>query len=176
MQLKTSIKHLQINKANNAMFIAVAVASIITVFSLFSAKALLGKSSYQHKVLKQRNEAIDKLKGNVTAANTLKEQYDAFEKQNPNIIGGIGGDDIAAGIAKSGGSGVVQLDGKAVTLGIQDGDNAKIILDALPSSYDFPALISSIEKIANLDNIPLESISGTDDPSDSSGTSSSTTS
>jgi alpha-glucosidase (family GH31 glycosyl hydrolase) len=178
MQVKASIKHIQINKANNAMFITVAVASVVTVFSLFSAKALLAQSAYQHKVLKNRNEAIKTLKSNVQAANSLKKQYDNFESQNPNIIGGVGGDDIAEAITKSGGSGSVSLGDKTVALNNQDGDNAKIVLDALPSAYDFPALISSIEKIAHIDNIPLESVGGTDDsgnPSGTSGTTSTTT-
>jgi hypothetical protein len=50
-----------------------------------------------------------------------------------------------------------------VALSGQDGDNAKIVLDALPSVYDFPALISSIEKIAVIDNVPLQSVTGSDD-------------
>jgi hypothetical protein len=174
MQIKASVKHLQINKANNAMFIAVAVASVITVFSLVSAKALLAQSSYQHKVLKARNKAVKTLKSNVSAANNLKEQYDAFESQNPNIIGGVGGDDIAKAIVKGAGSSTVSVNGNAVTLGNQDGDNAKIILDALPSSYDFPALISSIEKIAKLENIQLDSVGGTDDSANLSGAASAT--
>lgn len=40
--------------------------------------------------------------------------------------------------------------------------NSKIILDALPSKYDFPALITSIQKIAEMGNYRIESISGTD--------------
>jgi hypothetical protein len=110
MQLKASVKHLQIDRANNAMFYMVAAAAVITVFSLVSAKSLLSQSSYQHKVLKARNEAIKKLKSNLEAANSLKQHY-----------------------------------------------------DALPSVYDFLALISSIEKIAVIDNVPLQSVTGSDD-------------
>jgi ABC-type siderophore export system fused ATPase/permease subunit len=73
MQLKASVKHLQIDRANNAMFYMVAAAAVITVFSLVSAKSLLSQSSYQHKVLKARNEAIKKLKSNLEAANSLKQ-------------------------------------------------------------------------------------------------------
>lgn len=40
--------------------------------------------------------------------------------------------------------------------------NSKIILDALPSKYDFPALITSIQKIAETGGYQIESISGTD--------------
>jgi hypothetical protein len=164
MKVKISVKHLQIDKANNAIFIIVALAVIVSVFSLVSAKTLLGESSYQHKALKEKNIAIETLKENITAANTLKKQYDSFESQNPNIISGRGGLDIAeaisAGIDQNG---AIQLNGQTVNLSGQDGDNAKIVLDALPSRYDFPALISSVEKVANLNNTPLQSVSGTDD-------------
>jgi hypothetical protein len=163
MQLKTSIKHLQIARANNVMFYMVALAAVVTVFSLVSAKALLSQSSYQHKVLKARKVAVDKLKNNITAAKSLKQQYDIFEGQNPNIIGGRGGLEIAAAIAKGINNGSVSVNGQSTALGSQDGDNAKIVLDALPSVYDFPALISSVEKIANLDQVPLESVTGSDE-------------
>jgi hypothetical protein len=42
----------------------------------------------------------------------------------------------------------------------------------LPSSYDFPALITSIEKIANQDHIPLQGVGGTDQPSSTAQSSS----
>jgi hypothetical protein len=142
MQLKTSIKHLQIDKANNMMLIVVAVATVVTVFSLVSAKALLAQSSYQRKVIGEKTKAVKQLKSSISAANTLKGQYEVFEKADPNIIGGKGGTSPGEGP--------------------RDGDNARIVLDALPNQYDFPALTSSIEKIANDDHIPLQSVGGTD--------------
>jgi hypothetical protein len=163
MKVKTSIKHLQIDKDNNLMFIAVALAAVLVVFSLVSAKTLLGVSSYQHRVLKAKNTSIKKLKANVVAAEELKKQYDTFENQNPNVLGGIGGLDVAQAISAQGGKAAsITLGGKTLNLSGQDGDNAKIVLDALPSSYDFPALISSVEKVANQDHIPLQGVGGTD--------------
>ncbi len=148
MQVKASIKHLQINKANNMIFVVVAVASVITVFSLMSAKALFAQSSYQRRVLGERNKAVKSLKSNVAAANTLKSQYEVFAKSNPNIIGGVGGENTTSD-------------------GPRDGDNARIILDALPSQYDFPALISSVEKMAANAHVALSGITGTDEGKDS---------
>jgi hypothetical protein len=163
MKVKTSIKHLQIDKDNNLMFIVVAIASIIVVFSLVSAKSLMGVSSYQHRALKAKQAGVKKLKANVAAADALKKQYDNFENQNPNIIGGTGGLDMAKAIADQGEkSGSINVNGQTLNLSPQDGDNAKIVLDALPSSYDFPALISSMEKIANQDHIPLQGVGGSD--------------
>jgi hypothetical protein len=163
MKVKASVKHLQIDKDNNLMFIIVAVASIMVVFSLVSAKTLLGVSSYQHKALKAKEGAVKKLQANVKAADALKQQYDTFESQNPNILGGVGGLDVAKAISEQGEqSGVIKVNGQTLNLSGQDGDNAKIVLDALPSSYDFPALISSIEKVANQDHIPLQGVGGND--------------
>jgi hypothetical protein len=145
MQLpfKTSVKHVQINKANNTMLAIAAAAAVVTVFSLLSAKALLSQSSYQHRVLKEKNKAVKQLQENVDAAKALKTQFDIFEAGNPNIIGGLGG--VNAGFT-----------------GPSDGDNARIVLDALPGQYDFPALTSSIEKIVNNDKVAVQGFSGTD--------------
>jgi hypothetical protein len=142
-QFKPSIKHVQINKANNLIFIVVALSALVVSFSLVSAKTLLGQSSFQHKVLKEKNTAIKDLKDNIEAANTLKTQYDTFENANPNILGGQGGTNVNS-------------------TGSSDGDNAKIVLDALPASYDFPALTSSLEKIIENDHLTVQGISGTD--------------
>jgi hypothetical protein len=148
-KIPTSIKHFQIDKANNRMFIIVAAASVITVFSLMSAKALWGQAAYQNRVLNEREKAVKQLEENLKAAEELKTQFDVFASQDPNIIGGVGGT-----AAKD-------------SDGAKDGDNAKIVLDALPSTYDFPALISSVEKMAKIDNITLQSIAGVDEGRDS---------
>jgi Tfp pilus assembly protein PilO len=46
-------------------------------------------------------------------------------------------------------------------LGTKD-RNSKIVLDSLPSKYDFPALTASIEKITSVGGYTIESISGDD--------------
>jgi hypothetical protein len=115
MKMPISVKHVQINKANNMINIVIAAASIVVAFSLFSAKALVGQSSYQHRVIAEKNKASAQLKANVTAANNLKTQYDVFEQANPNIIGGQGGSNPGEGPT--------------------DGDNSRIVLDALPSQW-----------------------------------------
>jgi len=55
------------------------------------------------------------------------------------------------------------IDGSTVGSGDRDGENGKIILDALPSKYDFPALTSSLEKLAQQQSIVASNLSGTDD-------------
>ncbi|MBA3757871.1 hypothetical protein H0X09_03330 [Candidatus Saccharibacteria bacterium] len=147
MKLAVSTKHFQINKANNMILVVMAVSAIITVFCLVSAKALLSQASYQRKVISEKDKAVDQLKENVKAGKELAAQYNVFEKADPNIIGGKGGD----------------LPGE----GPLDGDNPRIVLDALPSQYDFPALASSVEKIVTSAALIPSELGGTDEGQDS---------
>ena len=41
-------------------------------------------------------------------------------------------------------------------------NNAKIVLDALPSKYDFPAVVSSLSYLAKISGVSLSDVSGTD--------------
>lgn len=142
MNLHLSIKHFEINKTNNRLAITVAGAVVISVFCLVSTKSLLGQSAYQRRVLGAKQAATNQLKANVASAQQLLVQYQAFENNTPNIIGGQGGRNPGDGPS--------------------DGDNARIVLDALPSQYDFPALISSLEKILGSEGVSVQGISGTD--------------
>lgn len=133
-------KRLAISKANAQMVIIVAVTSFITVFCLVAAQAILSQTRYQARVTSAEQLAKNQLVANLQASKTLVISYDKFYSEQPNILGG-------------------SLNGTANN----DGNNPKIILDALPSTYDFPALISSVEKILNQNNVDINNISGTDD-------------
>ena len=84
---------------------------------------------------------------NITAANDLQTSYKAFVETPENLLGG-------------------NPNGQ----GDKDGDNARLILDALPSKYDFPALATSLEKILKSENFSIQSITGTDDEVQQSAT------
>lgn len=135
-----STKRKLIDKANFTVVVAVSVAAFITIFCLVSAKALWSQRSYQSRAIESREKARDQLDTNVKAATKLATAYEAFAASQENIIGG-----------------------SATGSGDRDGDNARIILDALPSKYDFPALATSLEKLAKGQNLTLEGITGTDD-------------
>ncbi len=135
-----STKRLQIDKANANMVVILAVAAFLTVFSLVASRALVSQRGYQGRVIEKKKKALTQLKANNEAAKKLVTSYTAFISTPDNIIGGL----------PSG-------------TGDRDGDNAKIVLDALPSKYDFPALVSSIEKVLISRNYIINSISGTDD-------------
>lgn len=135
-----SVKRLQIDKANTRIVVIISIAAVVTTFSLVASHALLSQRSYQARVIAEKEKAAAQLVINRQNIERLNDSYRAFIGTSQNIIGGdpngIGG---------------------------KNGDNAKIILDALPSKYDFPALTSSLEKLLDDRNFSVENISGTDD-------------
>lgn len=133
-------KRVAISKANAQMIAVIGIASFVAVFCLVAANAVWGQIRYQARVTTAKNQANDQLKKNIENYNQLAKQYDAFNGNATNIIGG-----------------------SAAGSGDKDGNNAKIILDALPSSYDFPGLTSSLEKILNDKGFKSATLSGTDD-------------
>lgn len=144
-----SLKQVQIDKTNVRIFAAIAATVFLVVFCAVATKALISRQSYQNKVIAAREEARDQLEENIQAANQLTDSYKAFVANTPNVIGG-----------------------NPAGTGERDGDNAKIVLDALPSVYDFPALTSSVEKVASQEGLKIDSITGTDDEVNQGGQSS----
>lgn len=135
-----STKRLAIDKANATIVIAVAIATFIVVFSLVASKTLYSQMRYQSKVSSKKEMALKTLKDNLQAADQLTNSYKAFADQPTNVLGG-------------------NPQGNAD----KDGDNPRIILDALPSQYDFPALTTSIEKLLNDHGFSITSITGSDE-------------
>ncbi len=132
-----------INQANSTMVIATAMAAFVLVFALVAGKSLLGQVSYQGKVIGMKKQALKQLKTDLEARDSLEESYKAFVAKNPNVLGG----DVQG-------------------TGDKDGDNAKLVLDALPSKYDFPALTTSLEKVITAQNLKILGISGIDQEAD----------
>lgn len=137
-------KKLKTSKTSSNLVAVVAVATVVTVFSLVSAKTLFSQAAYQKRVLDARHQALRQLEANIGAANTLKQQFDVFQNGNQtNIIGGKNSTDT--------------------NLQPPDGDNARLVLNALPANYDFPALLSSIAKILGNNGVKNPTITGTDE-------------
>lgn len=135
-----STKRLQVDKANARIVLILAVAAFVAVFSLVASRALLSQRSYQAKVIGEKKKALSQLKANNEAAAQLVDAYKVFVASPENIIAG-----------------------SSTGTGDRDGDNAKIVLDALPSKYDFPALATSLEKVLTDKNYFIDSITGVDD-------------
>lgn len=141
-----SVKRVLIDKANTRLVVTVSIAIFAMVFSLVAAKTLWTQSSYQKRVIDAKNKAATQLQANVEAMDKLSTSYNAFVNTSTNIIGG-----------------------NSLGSGPQDGNNAKIILDALPSKYDFPALTTNLETLLSDQQVVLVNISGVDDEIAQSG-------
>jgi Tfp pilus assembly protein PilO len=132
-----------INKANSTIVIATAVAAFVLVFALVAGNSLSGQVGYQNKVINAKKKALKQLEADLQARDSLEESYKKFVKEDPNVLAG-----------------------SSEGTGERDGDNAKLILDALPSKYDFPALTTSLEKVIIAQNLKILGISGTDQEAD----------
>ncbi len=133
-------KRTLIDRANTTVVIVVSMAAFLLVFSAVATKTLVSQAGYQNRVIDAKEQARDQLIADKEAVKKLRKAYDLFISTNPNAIGGD-----RLGVNK------------------KDGDNAKIVLDALPSSYDFPALATSMESLVATEGVKINSIAGTDD-------------
>jgi hypothetical protein len=151
-------KRMAIDKTNAQIVVVVAVAAFITVFCLFAAKAVWSQNSYQARVISAQNTASNQLKANIkaygsdTTPNTLAYSYNKFVSQTTNVLGGS-----STGTTN------------------KDGTNAELILNALPSSYDYPALTAEIQSILTGEGLQVGDISGTDEELSEQGNNTSTT-
>lgn len=145
MNIKISgSKQLQIDKEQSKMMAIIAIATVITIFSLVSSRVLISQAAYQRRVINARHAAIKQIQANSSNADILINQFNnVFQGNDPtNIIGGKNTNDPNAHPP--------------------DGDNARIVLDALPTTYDFPALLTSMSNILTNNSIGSPSIGGTD--------------
>lgn len=142
MKIDFTFKKPNMNQPQTRMLVTITIATTVSVFCLLAAKDLFNQAAYHRHVLGARRNAIAQLQSNINNLSTLKTQYDSFSASNPNFLGGTS-----------------TTDPNALP---PDGDNARLVLDALPSKYDFPALISSVSKIISLNQITNPGIAGSD--------------
>lgn len=135
-----SKKQQLINDANKKVIITTSVATFVVIFTLVAAHSLIGQLMYQNRIMTAKKQALSQLKEDTKAVAQLKTSYKAFVSSPQNVIGGN------------------NPGGRS-----NDGDNAKIVLDALPSKYDFPALATSLETLLARQHLTVGTISGTDD-------------
>ena len=135
-----SIKHGLIDKANKRVVVLTSVAGFVVVFTIVAANTLIGQIAYQDKVISARKDALQTAQTNLKNVRQLVSQYEAFNGTTQNVIGG-----------------------DTATIGNGNGDNAQIIINALPSRYDFPALTASLEYLAQKNGLKLTGITAIDD-------------
>ncbi|HET8671710.1 MAG TPA: type 4a pilus biogenesis protein PilO [Candidatus Saccharimonadales bacterium] len=133
-------KRALISKANSTIVVATAVAAFLVVFCGVASKTLLSQASYQNRVITTKKKALSTLQSDLNARDSLVASYKTFVDTPQNVLGG-----------------------NPEGTGDQDGDNAKIVLDALPSKYDFPALTTSLEKLITSQGLAIISITGVDE-------------
>lgn len=110
---RRSIKHDIIDRDSTRIVATVAAAVFVVVFCGFAIKTLFGQSLYQNRVVSEKEKTLKQLKKNKEALKTLEQSYSAFTNESENIMGG-----------------------NPTGTGPIDGNNAKIVLDALPGKYD----------------------------------------
>lgn len=138
-KLQISTKRILIDKTNSRIVIYTSIAAFMVVFTLVASKTLISQAMYQNRVISAKRTAVSQLKTDISSTSNLVTAYKAFVSTPQNVIGG-----------DPNGSGP------------KDGDNGKIVLDALPSKYDFPALATSLEALLTSQNVQIQSITGTD--------------
>lgn len=147
---RVSLKRIGVDKTNSRIVGVTAASAFIVIFCIIASISLLGQLMYQNRVISAKRKAAAQLKLNIENTDKLVGSYNSFVGTPQNVLGG-----------------------NPNGVGAKDGSNAKIVLDALPSTYDFPALASSLEKLMNDQGVQIKSLTGTDDAvaQTSSGTS-----
>lgn len=135
-----SIKRALIDKNNSRLVLIVSAAVFVVVFSLVATKALVNQIVYQTNTISRKKDAANMLKKNLETVKNLQPSYTSFVNTTTNVIGG-----------------------NSFGAGPKDGNNAKIILSALPSIYDYPGMTTNLETIINDKGVVLSSITGIDD-------------
>lgn len=140
MARTTSItKRALITKANRNVVIMAAAAAFVLIFAVVAGRAMISQIAYQQRVIDAKKEALAVAEADLEALDNLEQSYGQFVASDPNVLGG-------------------SISGN----GELDGDNARIVLDALPSKYDFPALTTSLEELILQQGMKIQDISGTD--------------
>ncbi len=134
---QSSAKREQIEKSMSRMVMAAAIAVFLLIFSLASSHVLWDKLLFQNKLINADTIARNQLQADVSAANQIAKSYEKFNVAQSNLLGS--------------------------TVTGEDNDNAKIVLDSLPSTYDYPALVTSLQALLSNQGVTIDSIGGTDE-------------
>jgi hypothetical protein len=140
-----SVKKNKIEKFSKSIVIFAGLAIFIIIFGLASTNILLTRYAYQQKVINLQKIALANLNEDSKSLNSLTISYEKFISPKTNIIGGPSNKPNVP----------------------NGGNNAKIILDALPSSYDFTQFITTLQNLLLKEGVVVQSITSTDQSSSS---------
>ncbi len=135
-----SVKKNQIEKFTRTIVIFASVSLFILIFGISSINSLIARYNYQQKTIDLQKQALNNLIEDNASVNSLTKSYKKFISPKINIINGQSNQPNSH----------------------NGGNNAKIILDALPSSYDFTQFITTLQNLLTSQGVVVNSISGTD--------------
>lgn len=127
-----STKTQQIEKANSVLFATVVIASIVVSFSLVFVQILWKQGRFNARVISAQEVVRDDLKWNIETIPKLEAELVVLENAD-DLIKGQG-----------------------------DKTNSQIVLDALPSEYNFPAIATSFDSLAKKSGVKLTTFKGQD--------------
>jgi Tfp pilus assembly protein PilO len=131
--------NIKLDKSKTNSVTLLAIACFILIFGLFAIKSMFGFYAYQSRVISSQKASLANINQDQQVADNVENSYKTFVNQPNNIIGGS-----STGTTST------------------SGNNAKIILDALPQTYDFPALMASMQSLLTIPGISISGLSGTD--------------
>lgn len=134
------MKRIAVEKNNARLILTVSITVFVVVFCLVAVKNLYSQMTYQSRVITKKEVTLKQVNTNKKEVESLNRAYQEFSSDVTNAIGG-----------------------SPTGTGDRDGENAKIILDALPSKYDYPGLITSLNKLVSNGGFKVSSIQGSDD-------------
>jgi hypothetical protein len=135
-----------------ATWLILGVIVMVGAFCLYGSKTLLAKAAYQQKIISASSKASKQLDKNLVAANALSSQYKGlFDNNSPTNAIGANND-------------------KSPNAVPPNVDNTRLAIDAMPVTYDYPALIASLTKILTDSGLSAPSITGTDQTASTSST------
>lgn len=129
-------KKAKIKQSSKTVFVTTMIASVIVAFSLSFMNALYGQWRFNERLHAEKELVRNQLEENVENARLLKQSFTTLENAGPIIPDQ------------------------------NNRPNSTVILDALPSRYDFPALITSMGVLADQSSVALDSFSGDDEEVD----------
>lgn len=131
--------NIKLDKSKTSSVTLLAIACFVLIFGLFTIKTLFGFYAYQNLVISAQKSSVSNINQDQQVANNVETSYKSFVNQPNNIIGG-----------------------SSIGTTATSGNNAKIILDALPETYDFPALMSYMQSLLTAPGITIDSLTGSD--------------
>lgn len=129
-------KKAKIKQSSKTVFLTTMIAAAVVAFSLSFLNVLYGQWRFNERLHAEKEMVRDLLEDNIANAKELKQSFNALEASAPIIPGQ------------------------------DDRPNSTVILDALPSRYDYPALASSISELAARSSVELLNFNGDDDEVD----------